>query len=64
MTFGKELKDKKAAGNKVLPIAGVTCFYESSVLNQAFVFQINSSAETPRLRQYPKRWQQLIDTHA
>lgn len=47
--------DSRASGNKVLPKAGVSCFYDTFVLNQTFVFQINSSAETPRLRQYPKR---------
>ena len=41
--------------NKVLPKAGVTCFYDTFVLNRTLVFQINSSAETPRLRQYPNR---------
>ena len=56
MTFGKELKDRKAAGNKVLPKAGVTNFYDTFVLNRTLVFQINSSAETPRLRQYPNRY--------
>lgn len=47
----------RAAHNKVLPKAGVTCFYDTFVLNQTLVFQINCSAETPRLRQYPNRWQ-------
>jgi hypothetical protein len=41
--------------NKVLPKAGVTGFYDTFVLNRTIVFQINSSAETPRLRQYPNR---------
>ena len=41
--------------NKVLPKAGVMCFYDTFVLNRNLVFQINSSAETPRLRQYPNR---------
>ena len=41
--------------NKVLPKAGVKCFYDTFVLNRTLVFQINSSAETPRLRQYPNR---------
>jgi len=38
-----------------LPKAGVTNFYDTFVLNQTLVFQINSSAETPLLRQAPKR---------
>ena len=41
------------AANKVLPKAGVKCSYDTFVLNRTLVFQINSSAETPRLRQYP-----------
>jgi hypothetical protein len=41
--------------NKVLPKAGVSGFYDTFVLNRTIVFQINSSAETPRLRQYPNR---------
>ena len=45
-------------GNKVLPKAGVTGFYDTFVLNRTLVFQINSSAETPRLRQYPNRYLQ------
>ncbi len=39
--------------NKVLPKAGVTSFYETFVLYSTLVFQMNSSAKTPRLRQYP-----------
>ncbi len=45
----------KAAHNKVLPKAGVTNNYDTFVLYSTLVFQINSSAETPRLRQYPNR---------
>lgn len=41
--------------NKVLPKAGVTGYYDTFVLSRTLVFQINSSAETPRLRQYPNR---------
>jgi len=29
------------------------------MLNRTLVFQINISAETPRLRQYPKRWTEM-----
>ncbi|MBV6454415.1 MAG: hypothetical protein FNNCIFGK_01666 [Bacteroidia bacterium] len=50
---------------KVLPLlvpinreAGVTNFYETFVLYSTLVFQINRSAETPRLQQYPKRYRQ------
>jgi len=48
--------DIRASGNKVLPKAGVKCFYDTFVLNRKLVFQMNSSAEMPRLRQYPKRY--------
>ncbi len=51
--------DRRATDNKVLPKAGVTCFYDTLVLNRTLVFQINSSAETPRLRQYPNRYGQF-----
>lgn len=52
------LKDR-AAANKVLPKAGLTCFYDTFVLNRTLAFQINSSAEMPRLRQYPNRYRQV-----
>jgi hypothetical protein len=41
--------------NKGLPKAGVTSFYDSFVLNQTLVFQMNGSAEKPRFRQAPNR---------
>jgi len=44
------------AHNKGLPKAGVTSFYDSFVLNRTLVFQINSSAVMPRLRQAPNRY--------
>jgi len=47
---------ERRAAHKVLPKAGVTCFYNTFVLNPTLVFQINCSAETPRLRQYPNRY--------
>jgi len=50
---------RRASANKVLPKAGVTNFYDNFVLIRTLVFQINSSAGTPRLRQYPKRWWQV-----
>ena len=48
--------------HKVLPKAGVTNFYETFVLYSTSVFQINGSAETPRLRQYPNRYASLFAT--
>ncbi|MBU6158881.1 MAG: hypothetical protein KGP35_07620 [Bacteroidetes bacterium] len=48
------------AHNKGLPKAGVTSFYDSFVLNRTLVFQMNGSAETPRLRQAPNRYKQAL----
>lgn len=59
-TTGKEAH----AHNKVLPQAGLKCSYETFVLNRTLVFQINSSAEAPRLRQYPNRYSQCLDGQA
>jgi len=47
--------DSRAAHNKGLPKAGMTSFYDSFVLNRTLVFQMNGSAEIPRLRQAPNR---------
>ena len=38
---------------QVLPKVGVKGLYDTFVLNRTLVFQINNSAKTPRLRQYP-----------
>jgi hypothetical protein len=48
-------KNEARTDNKVLPKAGVTSFHDTFVLNRTLGFQINSSTETPRLRQYPNR---------
>ena len=45
--------------NKGLPKAGVTNFYDSFALNRTLVFQMNDSAEMPRLRQAQNRYSQL-----
>jgi len=58
-TYGhdNQTTEKEAhAHNKGLPKAGVTSDYYSFVLNQTLVFQMNDSAETPRLRQAPNRY--------
>lgn len=57
-TYGHDnwTTEKEAhAHNKGLPKAGVMSFYDSFVLNRTLVFQMNGSAETPRLRQAPNR---------
>jgi hypothetical protein len=38
--------------------AGVSCFYDSEVLNSSFVHLLKFSAENPRLRKAAKRWWQ------
>jgi hypothetical protein len=46
---------KTAAGNSRFAKAGVSCFYESEVLNSSFVHLIKFSAKNPRLRKAAKR---------
>jgi len=53
-TFGRT---SSTAANKVLPKAGMKCFYDTFVQARTLVFQSTVGAETPRLRQYPDRWQ-------
>ena len=36
--------------------AGVSCFYDSEVLNSSFVHLMKFSAENPRLRQATERY--------
>jgi len=36
--------------------AGVSCFYDSEVLNSSFVHLMKFSAENPRLRKAPNRY--------
>lgn len=49
------IEKEAQAHNKGLPKAGVTSFYDTFVLNRTLVFQMNGSAEMPRLRQAPNR---------
>jgi len=39
--------------------AGVSCFYDSEVLNSSFVHLMKFSAKNPRLRKAAKRYQQF-----
>jgi hypothetical protein len=48
------------AGNSRFAKAGVSCFYESEVLNSSIVHLMKFSAEKPRLRKAAKRYQQLL----
>jgi hypothetical protein len=49
------LDKKTAAGNSRFAKAGVSCFFDSEVLNSSFVHLIKFSAENPRLRKAAKR---------
>ena len=46
------------ATNSRFAKAGVSCFYDSEVLNSSFVLRINFSAKNPALRQAAKRYKQ------
>jgi len=49
------LTDRKAADNSRFAKAGVSCFYDSEVLNSSFVHLMKFSAKNPRLRKAAKR---------
>jgi len=48
--------DRKPADNSRFAKAGVSCFYDSEVLNSSFVHLMKFSAENPRLRKAAKRY--------
>jgi hypothetical protein len=47
--------ERKATYHSRFAKAGVSCFYESEVINSSFVHLMKFSAENPRLRQAAKR---------
>jgi hypothetical protein len=47
------------AGNSRFAKAGVSCFYDSEVLNSSFVHLMKFSAKNPRLRKAAKRYGQV-----
>jgi len=47
----------KATANNRFAKAGVSCFYDSEVLNSSFVHLMKFSAKNPRLRKAAKRYQ-------
>ena len=49
------MAELKAAANNRLAKSGVSCFYDSEVLNSSFVHLMKFSAEKPRLRKAAKR---------
>lgn len=50
--------DKARTHNSRFAKAGVSCFYESEVLNSSFLHLMKFSAKNPRLRKAAKRYQQ------
>ena len=48
-------KKESTGYNSHFAKAGVSCFYESEVLNSSFVHLMKFSAENPRLRKAAKR---------
>lgn len=50
---------RKTPYNSRFAKAGVSCFYDSEVLNSSFVHLLKFSARNPRLRKAAKRWQAL-----
>jgi len=50
--------ERKTGANSRFAKAGVSCFYDSEVLNSSFVHIMKFSAENPRLRKAAKRYSQ------
>ena len=48
--------EESTTGNSRFAKAGVSCFYDSEVLNSNFVHLMKFSAENPRLRKAAKRY--------
>jgi len=46
---------RNTTANSRFAKAGVSCFYESEVLNSSFVHLMKFSAKNPRLSKAPKR---------
>jgi len=55
MIVEKIITDRKPTANSRFAKAGVSCFYESEVLNSSFVLLMKFSAENPRLRKAANR---------
>jgi hypothetical protein len=49
----------KTGHNSRFAKAGVSCFYDSEVLNSSFVHLMKFSAENPRLRKAANRYSQF-----
>ena len=57
MKLDNLIKTKTPACNSRFAKAGVSCFYDSEVLNSNFVHLMKFCAEIPRLRKAANRWQ-------
>lgn len=53
------MKGKVRTHNKVLPKAGLKCFYETFVQSSTAVILLIFCTINPRLRQYPNRYLQV-----
>ena len=58
----KIINQEARTANSRFAKAGVSCFYDSEVLNSSFVHLMKFSAENPRLRKAAKRYQQYKNT--
>jgi hypothetical protein len=54
-----EKKEARTANSRFAK-AGVSCFYDSEVLNLSFVHLMKFSAENPRLRKAAKRYASVL----
>jgi hypothetical protein len=52
--------NKNRTANSRFAKAGVSCFYDSEVLNSSFVYLMKFSAKNPRLRKAAKRYRQVF----
>jgi hypothetical protein len=53
--INSDSRQEAQTANSRFAKAGVSCFYESEVLNSGFLHLMKFSAKNPRLRQAPKR---------
>ena len=56
-------KESRTANSRFAK-AGVSCFYDSEVLNSSFVHLMKFSAENPRLRKAAKRYVPFLNDNA
>jgi hypothetical protein len=57
--YTKLIDKESRTANSRFAKAGVSCFYDSEVLNSSFVHLMKFSAENPRLRKAANRWVQV-----